>query len=245
MSRYIRNEVLNQPEDFVNFMMQDFLSKHGFEYKEFKGQMVYRAGGGFIELPKFFIWNYQNGIMHIEAWVRVLWLPGVYGKESDMGGFYGAVVKQMYKKDVDDLIQLLHQPLNQQAYGQPIMQPNGAAYGQPGMQPNGAAYGQPGMQPNGVPQGVPTIQPQGPIMVHGVDTPRYANMALGFGIVGLIFCWSYYGILFDVIGIIYGIKGQKSSKKGRAIAGLVCSIVSLVLMMFFFFMGVMIGLMEI
>lgn len=43
----------------------------------------------------------------------MLWLPGVYGKENDMSGFYGAVVKDMYKKDVEQLISLLHQPLNQ------------------------------------------------------------------------------------------------------------------------------------
>jgi hypothetical protein len=230
MSRYIRNEILNQPEDFVNFMMQDFLSKHGFEYVQFKGQMVYRAGGGFVELPKFFTWNYQNGVMHIEAWIRVLWLPGVYGKENDMTGFYGGMVKDIYKKDVEQLIALLHQPLNQQPY---IQQP----YGQPGVQQNGMPQNQPGMQTNGMPQNQPT-------MVYGVDTSRYANMALGFGIVGLLLCWSFYGIIVDAIALIYGIKGQKSAKKGRATAGLVCAIISLVVMMCIFFGSIVVGILN-
>ena len=114
MSRYIRHEVLNQPEDFVNFMMNDFLSKHGFQLVEFKGQRVYRAGGGWFEMPKFLVWNYQDGVFHMEAWARYLILPGVYSKEKDLDGFYGAVVKKVYKNDLEQLIALLHQPVGAQ-----------------------------------------------------------------------------------------------------------------------------------
>ena len=217
MARYIREEVLNQPDDFVNYMMNDFLTKHGFKYENFQGQMVFRAGGGLIELPKFITWSYFNGVIHIEAWVRVLWLPGVYGKENDMSGFYGAVVKDMYKKDVEQLISLLHQPLNQ-AGMQSGMPP------QPGMQP------QPGMPQNG------------PILVQGVDTSRYANFALGFGIAGLVLSWSYVGIVFNIIAIIYAVKGKSSAKKGRATAGMVCAIIGLVIVVLCFLGGFVIGL---
>lgn len=81
MARYIREVTLNRPADFVQFIMTDFLSKHGFSLVKFKGEMVYRTGGGLLEIPKFLTWGYRNGIFHVEAWTRNLWLPGVYGRE--------------------------------------------------------------------------------------------------------------------------------------------------------------------
>lgn len=194
MSRYIRHEVLNQPEDFVNFMMNDFLSKHGFQLVEFKGQRVYRAGGGWFEMPKFLVWNYQDGVFHMEAWARYLILPGVYSKEKDLDGFYGAVVKKVYKNDLEQLIALLHQPVGAQ---------------RDNLQGTGHS---------------------GPIVVQGVDTTRYANIALGFGIAGLLLSWlTWVTVILNVTAIIYARKGASSGKKGRATAGMVCAIIGLVI----------------
>ena len=44
MSRYTNDLPLNKPVDFVQFMMNDYLSKNGFSTAEWKGQPVYRAG---------------------------------------------------------------------------------------------------------------------------------------------------------------------------------------------------------
>lgn len=218
MSRYIREVKIDKPNDFVNFMINDFITKHGFKLVEFKGQMVYRAGGGWFEMPKFMLWGYQNGIFHMEAWTRTMWFPGVYGKENDLSGFYGALPKESYKKDVEQFLALLFQPL-------------------PGVpQPGEQQTGQPG-QPMGQPM------PQ-TVYVQGVDTSRYANMALGFGIVGLLLSWSFYGLFFQVLGIIYGIKGKSSSKRGRAVAGLVCAIVGIVILVFLLIIGFTGGLLS-
>lgn len=113
MARYIREVELNRPEEFVQYIMTDFLSKQGFQMKEFKGELVYRAGDGFLEIPKFLTWGYQNGRFHIEAWTRNCWLPGVYGRENALDGFMGCVPKGAYKKDIEALIGLLFQPLAQ------------------------------------------------------------------------------------------------------------------------------------
>lgn len=198
MGRYVRHEILNQPEDFVQYMMNDFLNKHGYKAVEFKGQMVFRAGGGWFEMPKFLIWSYQNGVFHMEAWTRILILPGVYSKENDLSGFYGALPKKMYKDDLEQLMSLLHQPVGSG-------------------------------QPAGGMQGNQMVQNREPIVVQGVDTSRYANMALGFGIVGLALFWMLPGLMFDIVGIIYAVKGKNSAKKGRATAGMVCSIIGLVI----------------
>ena len=121
MARYIREVQLDRPDDFVQYIMTDFLGKHGFRLGEFKGEQVYRAGGGLIEIPKFLSWGYQNGVFHVEAWTRNCWLPGVYGRENAMTGWMGCVPKNAYKKDIEELISLLYQPLPQDA-GVPGMQ---------------------------------------------------------------------------------------------------------------------------
>ena len=220
MSRYVRHEVLNQPADFVQFMMNDFLTKHGFRLENFKGQMVYRAGGGWFEMPKFLVWGYENGVFHLEAWTRYLILPGVYSKEKDLDGFYGALPKKAYKNDLEQLVALLHQPVGAQ------------------QQNMSGAQGMPQQNMNGMPP-----QGNGPIMVQGVDTSRYANMALGFGIAGLALSWlTWIMIIIDITAIIYAEKGKNSNKKGRATAGMVCAIIGLVISGILFILNFVLGL---
>ena len=201
MARYIREVQLDRPADFVQFIMADFLNKHGFKLEEEKGEMVYHAGGGLVEIPKFLTWGYQNGVLHIEAWTKNCWLPGVYGKEKAMTGFIGCVPKNAYKKDIEDLIGLMYQPLN--------------------------TNGQPGMAPN---QGQPGMNMQQPVYVRGADMSRYAPMALVFSILGFLFTLIIViiGILFGTMGIVYGKKAMTSQKKGMATAAFVIGIIDVI-----------------
>lgn len=64
--------------------------------------------------------------------------------------------------------------------------------------------------------------------------------SLVFGIIGIVLCWipvvNWLGILLCVAGIVLGALGRKNpAKKGVATAGLVCSIIGLVLGVIFFF----------
>lgn len=212
MARYIRDVQINKPNDFVEYMVNDFLTKHGFKLVEFKGQTVYRAGGGMIEIPKFMVWNYQNGVFHIEAWTRNVWLPGVYGRENAMTGFLAAVPKGIYKQDIEQFLGLLFQALPSD-----------------GQENNTVSGGQPGQDPAQTGDSIPQGGAPQTVYVQGVDTSRYATMGLVMGIVGIVTSCLWAGIIFSVMGIIYGIKGQTSSKKGAATAGLVCGIVGAVL----------------
>lgn len=208
MARYIREVELNKPEDFVQYIMTDFLSKHSFRLVEFKGEMVYRAGGGLFEIPKFLTWGYQNGTFHVEAWTRNCWFPGVYGAENAMDGFIGCIPKGAYKKDIEQLIGLLFQPLftNGQV----------TASGQSGVQ--GESGGSPDMQMN----------VQQPIYVKGTDISKYAVMSLVFSLVGLVLSClaALLGFVFGTLGIVYGKKGMNSQKKGMATAGFVIGILA-------------------
>ncbi len=204
MARLIKEVVLNQPGDFVQYIMTDFLSKHRFSLEQFKGEQVYRVGSGLLEMPKFLTWRYQNGVFHLEAWTRAVWLPGVYGKENDLSGFFGAVPKSTYKKDIEDLMGLLFQPLS--AGG-----PN------PGM---GAAS-----QPGGLQSGGPNT-----VYVRGTDMSRYATTSLIFSLIALIgILVPLFGVIFGALGITYGNRGRNSVKRGMATAGFVIGIIAVII----------------
>lgn len=206
MARYIKEVTLNQPDDFVQYIMSDFLSKHGFNLVNFKGEQVYRAGGGLIEIPKFLVWGYQNGVFHVEAWTRTVWLPGVYGKENAMTGFMGCIPKEAYKTDIESLIRLLNQPLNNTSPNQ-------------GVSPNQ------GMAPGANPGGGQTIY------VQATDMSKYASMSLVFAIIGLVlaFLSPILGVILGALGITYGKKAMNSPKKGMATAAFVIGIIAVVI----------------
>ena len=125
--RYVRNIVLNRQEQYVHFIMHDFLTRMGMKQRQFKGEYVFSKGTGMFCPVKFLTYSYQNGCVHIEAWMRPVWLPGLYMGENDLSGFYGVAPKQIYKNEIDNLINVLCQPLQ----GEPIMQyPITDGYGQ-------------------------------------------------------------------------------------------------------------------
>ena len=49
MARYVKDLVLNKPEYFVTFIMNDYLQKNQFVVSEWKGEPAYRTGDALIE----------------------------------------------------------------------------------------------------------------------------------------------------------------------------------------------------
>ena len=130
MARWTRDEVLNQPVDFVQFMMEDYLTKNGFKKKTHKGEDVWQGGDGFLVMARFLRYTYENGTFHLEAWV------GKY-RENPIKGFVGALPKKMFKESLEELVRLLHQKLPEegQGPGQPItiQVPDHAKYAVPSL----------------------------------------------------------------------------------------------------------------
>ena len=79
MARYVRDLVLNKPDDFVQFMMNDYLQKNSFIMSEWKGEAAYRAGDAMMEGYKYLKWYYRDGVFHLEAWLK-----GTFGGEWDL-----------------------------------------------------------------------------------------------------------------------------------------------------------------
>ncbi|MDE6700989.1 MAG: hypothetical protein K2K10_08280 [Acetatifactor sp.] len=113
MARYIQDVYLNQPDDFVHFIMNDFLQKNGFTMSDWKGEAAYRAGDPMFKGYKYLKWSYNNGMFHLEAWLR-----GTFGGEWDLEGFVACAQKGPYKSNLQQLIATLQQPIPQAAPGQ-------------------------------------------------------------------------------------------------------------------------------
>lgn len=246
MARYIREEYINKPQEFVDFIMQDFLKKQKFEPNNLDGEQIWQDGVGMLSMPRFFKYYYMNGVIHLEAWTRTTIFVGIYcKKENDLTGIYGSVPKKAYRNDIENLIQVLYQPLPsdqsymQNPYYQPQMQPGM----QPGMQPqmqsgmNGQSqvmmgqnvYGQPQMQPGMQPQMQPGMN--GPIMVKGVDNKNLAVAGFVFSLIAIPLCFlnGVLGLVWACIGMAYSHKSLDSSKKGLATAGWILGIIALVI----------------
>lgn len=108
MARYVQDVVLNKPNDFVFFMMNDWLQKNSFKASTWKGESVYRRGDGFFEGFRYIKYSYMNGTFHLEAWMK-----GPFGGEQDLTGVWGWAVKSGYKNSISQLITLLQQSIPQ------------------------------------------------------------------------------------------------------------------------------------
>lgn len=200
MARYIQEIYLNQPDDFVRFIMNDFLQKSGFTMSTWKGESAYRAGDPYIEGYKYLKWSYQNGMFHLEAWLR-----GTFGGEWNLEGFVGCAIKQPYKDNLTKLITTLQQPIPQ---GTPVQMPNVQT------------------GPTGAPNANSSTVTRIPVQT--TDNHNAATLALVFGILSLVFCWiPVLCILFCILGFTQSRMGNGSSKSGQAKAGKICCIIAL------------------
>ena len=229
MSRFIQDVPIQNSENSIQFICEDFLKKEGFEFVAYKGQMVWKKGVGLLMAPQFISLQYGPGILHIEAWIKFAILPGVYCGEMGINGFLAAIPKSQLRNRINTLMSLISrlEPVSQ---GIPIA--NTAAYQTSTAIPQGnfgednlsEGFGQPPMPTpnfvNGQPQYIAIQQ----------DSAGKATAGLVLGIVSMI-TWPtiFIGIITSIIGIVLSNAGKNSSRSGQGIAGLILSIVGLVL----------------
>ena len=131
MARYVKDLVLNKPEDFVTFIMNDYLQKNQFVVSEWKGEPAYRTGDALIEGYKYLKWSYENGTLHLEAWMK-----STFGKEMGLDGFVGALQKKPYREGIEQLFHVLEQAIPEVGMNEMTGQQGmNGANGQPKSQP--------------------------------------------------------------------------------------------------------------
>ena len=109
MARYVKDITLNKPDDFVAFIVNDYLQKNKFVMSDWNGEPAYRAGDGVVEGYKYLKWSYAGGVFHLEAWLK-----GTAGGEWDLDGFVGIAMKKPYKSSLEQLFDVLQQQIPQQ-----------------------------------------------------------------------------------------------------------------------------------
>lgn len=222
MARFVADFMVNRPdaEQFIQFVTLDFLQKEGFKYQDYKGEMLWKKGTGALAAPQFIKVEHKNGQVHLEAWLRTVWLPGVHGGEMDFSGAWGFAVKDAFRSKVNQLIGLLQQP--QMVQGAQLTQQQTPP--QDGAPQQG--FGQQSAPPYG--QGEP-MQQQAPVPVIVHNTSGSSVLSLVMGLVSILGLLSpIIGVICAIIGITSGVKGRRSTARGLATAGLVLSIIFLV-----------------
>lgn len=216
--RFVAEFQVNQPEEFVGFILTDFFAKEGFQLTDYNGERVWKKGIGMLAAPQFIKVSYYAGQVHLEAWLKFAILPGVYCGEMGLDGFWGFAIKEQLKSRVMALIQLL-----QQQNGQAV-----PLQAQQSMAPPAMGYAPSAPAPY---QAVP--QP----IVH--NPTGKATTSLVLGLVGIV-AWlvPLLGVIITVMGIITGVTGRKSTKRGQATAGLVLSIIFLAVSVLWWVLGI-------
>lgn len=210
MARYVRDLVLNKPDDFVQFIMNDYLQKNSFVLSDWKGEPAYRTGDAMMEGYKYLKWHYSGGIFHLEAWMK-----GTFGGEWNLDGFVGTLQKKPYKESLERLFASLQQPI-------PMPQGGPVNPGTPINQGGTVGQGNPMNQGQPYPTQVP---------VYTSDNTGAATMALVFGIASFIFAFliPIVSILFACLGYSRARMGAGSSKAGMAKAGKILSVIGIIL----------------
>ena len=119
MKRSTYDYTINQSESMVRYIANDFFAKEGFRLIDYHGEQVWKKGTGFLTAPSYIKLDYRNGVLHLEAWIRM------WGERPLDNGFVGMIPKQAHQKRVAELVRLITQ-------NQPQPQPQYAAAGQTG-----------------------------------------------------------------------------------------------------------------
>ncbi len=194
MSRTIMEYQLNKPDDFIQFVANDFLMKEGFQLVNYKGEQVWKRGTGMITAPSYVKFLYGGGKIHIEAWIRSM-------GEQDLNGAMAAIPKSQLRSRVDRLVQLLHQDVQ-------------------------------------IPRNADgTLAAPVNVSVH--NPTGQSTLALVMGLISLI-AWiiPLAGVIVSGVGIAAGRTGRNSTKRGMATAGLVLSIIGLVIALLMWFLNI-------
>lgn len=205
MARYIKDVTLNKPDDFVAFIMNDYLQKNSFAMSDWKGEPCYRAGDAMMEGFKYLKWNYTGGVLHLEAWLK-----GNFGKEMNLDGFVGCLVKKPYRESLEQLVTVLQQEIPEEQMNQQMNAEDGAQ---------------------------PAVQP---IQVATVNNTNAATLAMLFGILALVlaFVSPIFSIICACLGFAQARMGAGSTSAGMAKAGKIMSIVGLVLAIIMWVIGI-------
>ena len=111
MARYIQDIILNKPDNFVFYTMNDFFLQTGFVLTDCRGEQIYFSGNPDQEGCRCLKWSYTNGVLHLEAWLK----GQTEGDEWNLDGLEYGAQKASYKQLLEQLLAVLQRPVPQQS----------------------------------------------------------------------------------------------------------------------------------
>ena len=107
MSRYMRDVITAKDTDEVRRLADELLAGQGFRQVNYGSETVWKKGHGLALGPQYSKVEPGEGKVHIEAWVRIAVLPGLYMGEMGTDGFIGAIPKRRLKTRVLEVVRSL------------------------------------------------------------------------------------------------------------------------------------------
>ena len=99
MSRYIQNIITPRPANEAAVAVEEYLVRKRFKPYQRGGEGCWKKGSGLFRAPQIVKIGQNNGQLHLEAWIKVFWLPGSIG-ELGTSGILAWLPKRKLKKRV-------------------------------------------------------------------------------------------------------------------------------------------------
>lgn len=98
MARFVKNLVVNLPDDSVTEQLNTYLQENQFEIADFQGEQIYRSGDASEGAVRYFKWEYADGRLRVEAWAK-----DGYGREVDLSKV-GSSDQMSYQESLEQLL---------------------------------------------------------------------------------------------------------------------------------------------
>lgn len=79
---------------------------HGFSLKQYKGDMVWKKGSGWLTAPQFFKVTKEDELICIDSWMPFALFPGVYIGKSGLDNSFGYAVKIPMRKLLKEIVNI-------------------------------------------------------------------------------------------------------------------------------------------
>ena len=120
MGRYHSEFILQGSADQAMQEINTYLYNEGYEYTNYKGEMVYKKGHGIMSGPTFAKIEVFGKCVVVEAWIKFAAMPGVYCGEMGLDGITGAIPKSMLKTRIEMVENILRSFGAVPSYAEPV-----------------------------------------------------------------------------------------------------------------------------
>jgi hypothetical protein len=106
MARYTNDIASKKSAAAIDKIVKEFMNSEGFRPWDREAN-TWKKGQGIMAGPQLIKVETSSGKVHIEAWIKFAWFPGVYAGELGLVGVRGFAVKAALRSKVKRLEELI------------------------------------------------------------------------------------------------------------------------------------------